>query len=285
VILPKDLGRMDALASAGPPPSLLGSRQYCSRCTASLRALNRTPPIAIMARGGGCRGHTAWNAALETVVLCGLERGSYSKSVRSLGEESNRPAWCSLAICRGIFYVSTNKTQETARPMRQPTRTACLSLLYAIALSARPFASNATQDLAQELKVHWKENPTPNVHFELKEAEREKQGGTTHVAYQLETAGFPAGKTFALWIRQSGNQLIFPVLGNYGADSNGKLVCPEELSDAKSAGNSGADKEKAAESQPPAPGEKKLGCMSLVNSARSWGRRSVSSLPHRAGCP
>lgn len=148
--------------------------------------------------------------------------------------------------------------------MRQPTRTACLSLLYAIALSARLWASNATQDLAQELKVHWKENPAPNVHFELKEAEREKQGGTTHVAYRLETAGFPAGKTFALWIRQSGNQLIFPVLGNYGADSNGKLVCPDELPDAKSVVNSGADKEKAAEPQPPAPGEKKLGCMSLV---------------------
>jgi len=97
-----------------------------------------------------------------------------------------------------------------------------------LALTTRLWAGHARQDLAQELKSHWRENPAPKVHFELKEAEREKRGATTHVAYHLETSGFPVEKSYTVWMKQSGDQKIVRFITGYSADASGKLVCPPE---------------------------------------------------------
>lgn len=101
-----------------------------------------------------------------------------------------------------------------------------LSPLLAPAVDFR--SSKAQQDPTTELSKHWGEDATPNVRLDLKEADRKKGGGFTKVVYHLETSGFPAEKTYTVWMKQSVDQKIVPFISGYSTDASGKLVCPPE---------------------------------------------------------
>src|SRR5258708_3851134 len=122
----------------------------------------------------------------------------------------------------------------------------------------------ADQDLAQELAAKWGQSATPSVHFELKETERKKSSDGTQIAYHLETSGFPEGKSYSLWMRQSGDRKTFPVLGGYSAaNPTGTLDCATEARDANATSKIEEERGKAPESPAAASEESKLRCMSL----------------------
>jgi hypothetical protein len=103
-----------------------------------------------------------------------------------------------------------------------------LSLSPVLALAVSPWSTEAQQDPTTELSKHWGEDSIPNVRLNLKEGDRKNGGGFTKVMYHLENSGFPAGKSYTVWMKQSGDQKIIPFISGYSADASGKLVCPPE---------------------------------------------------------
>ncbi|MGC2422613.1 MAG: hypothetical protein WA405_13290 [Candidatus Acidiferrales bacterium] len=96
-------------------------------------------------------------------------------------------------------------------------------MMLALAAAVAPMAIG--QDLAQELSKEWGSNSASTLKLEFREIDRARDAGSTRIMYHLETAGFPEGKTYQLWVRQSGDQKVFPLVEGYSADPAGKLIC------------------------------------------------------------
>jgi hypothetical protein len=86
--------------------------------------------------------------------------------------------------------------------------------------------STTPQEIARELSANWGQNPAPDARLALKEAARKNGRHGTVITYHAESSGFPTGKTYALWIMQSGDHKTFPLLHGYLANATGTLVCP-----------------------------------------------------------
>jgi hypothetical protein len=87
-------------------------------------------------------------------------------------------------------------------------------------------APSAAQDTTPVDYGNWGYHPAPGAHLELKEAGRKQGRRGTAITYHVESSGFPAGKTYSLWIMQSGDHKTRALLSGYLANATGALVCP-----------------------------------------------------------
>jgi hypothetical protein len=92
--------------------------------------------------------------------------------------------------------------------------------------SAFDAPSTTPQEIARELSANWGQNPAPDARLVLKEAARKNGRRGTAITYHAESSGFPTGKTYSLWILQSGDHKALPLLQGYLANATGTLVCP-----------------------------------------------------------
>lgn len=74
--------------------------------------------------------------------------------------------------------------------------------------------------------ANWGYRPAPGARLTLKEADRKNGRHGTAITYHVESSGFPAGKTYSLWMMLSGDHKTRPVLSGYLANATGALVCP-----------------------------------------------------------
>jgi len=86
-------------------------------------------------------------------------------------------------------------------------------------------APSAAQDTTPVDYTNWGYHPAPAAHLELKEAQRKQGRHGTAITYHIESSGFPAGKTYSLWMMLSGDHKTRPVLSGYLANATGALVC------------------------------------------------------------
>lgn len=85
-------------------------------------------------------------------------------------------------------------------------------------------AETATDHTPINLQT-WGYNPVPGVQLTLKEESRTSTGKGTKVIYNVDTVGFPAGKSYSIWMMESGDYKTFPVFSGYTVDASGHLVC------------------------------------------------------------
>jgi hypothetical protein len=87
-------------------------------------------------------------------------------------------------------------------------------------------ALSSAQDTPPVDYTNWGYHPAPGAHLELKEAERKQGRHGATITYHLESSGFPAGKTYSLWMMLSGDHKTRVLLSGYLANATGALVCP-----------------------------------------------------------
>jgi hypothetical protein len=123
-----------------------------------------------------------------------------------------------------IYQKMMNGLQAQQKPKEATSQVA----------GASEVTSGNLQDQTPIAFSNWGYNPAPGAHLELVEIERKNVKRGTQVTYRFETFGFPAGKTYMLWIMQSGDHKAYPIQGPYSVDATGKLVCREQTQPAHS---------------------------------------------------
>lgn len=133
----------------------------------------------------------------------------------------------SIARARGVHKWIDEK--EALHRSETPT-----SVLFPRTKQATRPAVDPIQGLVRELSSDWGSNATPSAKLVVKELERHKASGDeerihgrgTIVTYSFETSGFPTAKRYVLFMRQSGDWTVLPILGGYQADDAGRIICP-----------------------------------------------------------
>ena len=74
--------------------------------------------------------------------------------------------------------------------------------------------------------ANWGYHPAPGARLTLREAARKNGRHGTVITYHVESSGFPAGKTYSLWMMLSGDHKTRFLLSGYLANATGALVCP-----------------------------------------------------------
>ncbi len=116
-----------------------------------------------------------------------------------------------------IYREALKSLQEAQqRPAESPSQA---SVSSGVAPAAIP-------DKTPVNSANWGYNPAPGARLELKEAQRRQGKRGTAITYHVESSGFPTGKTYSLWMMQSGDHKTSPVLTGYSANVTGALVCP-----------------------------------------------------------
>lgn len=125
-----------------------------------------------------------------------------------------------LLLCAGSILLagSTWCCFAETRPVR------------GLSQSGAPLASaaDAVKDSTPVSHEHWGYNPAPEAHLEVKEVQRGPSPKGTKITYHFASSGFPEGKSYTLWLMESGDQRTFPLMAGYAADATGRLVCPEQ---------------------------------------------------------
>jgi hypothetical protein len=75
-------------------------------------------------------------------------------------------------------------------------------------------------------KIH---DATPGAIVDMKEIRRTKISGKTLVFYRLETAGFPEGKSYGLWVWNFGVDEPWLMMKDFTADPAGRLMCEHPI--------------------------------------------------------
>lgn len=76
--------------------------------------------------------------------------------------------------------------------------------------------------------ANWAYHPAPGAQVTLQEDQRTSTSKGTKIIFSVETAGFPAGKKYTIWMMESGDDKTFPVFTGYTTDATGKLVCADD---------------------------------------------------------
>jgi hypothetical protein len=75
-------------------------------------------------------------------------------------------------------------------------------------------------------KADWGQPETPGVKVTIRESRREKVNGTTAVTYVIQASGFPQGKAYTMWEKDSLRPAGAPVMTGFVANASGELVAP-----------------------------------------------------------
>ncbi len=84
----------------------------------------------------------------------------------------------------------------------------------------------AAQDTTPVVYANWGYHPAPGARLTLMEAGRKNGRHGTIITYHVESSGFPAGKTYSLWMMLSGDHKTKALLFGYLANATGALICP-----------------------------------------------------------
>jgi len=96
---------------------------------------------------------------------------------------------------------------------------------------AAPAPIMVTQEQEQSVAEGWGKSTTPGVELKFEETKRVRLKGSTAVNYRLLSKGFPPGRIYAVWVKDSFGKSVTAILTGFSADLTGEVVCPDERAD------------------------------------------------------